>query len=243
MIKQLLIATLLFPLAAYAFLPVQDVTNLWQNTATAGNTALMVKRQVEMLINQGEQIKQQIKHLNSFSKELHWQNVAGLLQQVDELSRRGQSLSYAMSGLHSYFSRVYPDYGRQSGRIDYTKAYQQWNETSLSTYEQSLKAIGLTSGTLQDDAVLLAQLKSHTQSASGSLQVMQAANEIAAVNVNQLQRLQRIVSAQTNAQVAFMAKQTSRESYEDKKAQQILDKLPSRLPPAKHDPFFDKIRI
>ncbi len=62
---------------------------------------------------------------------------------------------------------------------------------------------------------MLDQLVSRSQSAVGRQQAIQAGNEIAAQNVQQLQKLRDLVATQITLQGNYMAKQTEQEAVKD----------------------------
>jgi len=180
-------------------------------------------------------IKMQVKSLKSLA-HFHVHDIAGVIQQVDAISRQGQSLSYAMKRLDSDFSKLYPNYAEQHAQDNYQQTYTNWHKTTMNTLKSSLKSIGLTTAELEKEKLLLEKLNTQSQSAAGSKQVMQVANSIAQESVGQLQTLKRIIAAQANAQTAFMAQRVSQSSYEQKSLQTLIDSTET-VAPTHHKQF------
>jgi len=204
-----------------------DPSNLAQNTLAAKNTAQSIIQQALMIQNQMKSLTMEMQNLETVPN-YQWRAMANLMQQVDDLSRQGQSVSYNMKNLDAQFQKLYPDYAKQTNPVDYQKSYQTWNTTSLTTMNNSLQGIGLTMDQLKNEETVLKKMQSQSQNAQGRMQVLQVSNEIAFENVRQLQSLQRVVAVQANAQTAYMAHQVSSKAQQDAEMDLILANIPDK---------------
>lgn len=93
-----------------------------------------------------------------------------------------------------------------------------------------MQAAGVNTSTFEDENAMLDQLVSRSQSAVGRQQAIQAGNEIAAQNVQQLQKLRDLVATQITLQGNYMAQQNERQSVSDASEQQFRSRENTRGP-------------
>ncbi len=227
----------LLPFAASAFIFV-DPVNLVQNTTTAANSVTSLLNQADMIRHQLQVYQQNFTSLQRF----HYRDIGNSIRQLDSITQQGRSISYAMQDIDTKFKQYYPDYSHQQGAINYTQAYQGWNRTSMTTFSNSLRAIGSNTESVQHEDQLMQQLKSQSQNAQGRIQVMQTANEMSAENVRQLESLKHLIAAQSNAQTAYMAQQVSQSSYREKSLDQLVKHSSTQFPRYHNNPAFGKIK-
>ena len=92
----------------------------------------------------------------------------------------------------------------------------------------AMQAAGVNTRTFEDENAMLDQLVSRSQSAVGRQQAIQAGNEIAAQNVQQLQKLRDLVATQITLQGNYMAQQNERQSVSDASEQQFRSRENTR---------------
>ncbi len=236
--KKLFAGIFLFmPLCSNAFIFI-DPVNLIQNTISAINSISLLVNQVRGIKSQIENYRQNLRHLGSF----HYQDIGNVISQLDNITRQGQSISYAMQNVDSKFKQYYPDYSEQQDTTNYQQAYQGWNKTTMTTFSNSLRAIGSNTESVRKEDQLMQQLKAQSQSAQGRTQVMQTANEMAVENIRQLESLKHLIAAQSNAQTAYMASQVSKNSFEQKSLDEIVKQTPTQFPSYRNCSAFGKIK-
>jgi P-type conjugative transfer protein TrbJ len=76
----------------------------------------------------------------------------------------------------------------------------------------TLKSLNMSYKDLKEEKKLKNKLATHARSTHGQMEAAQVANEIAAEEVNQLQKLRQILITSTNAQVEYQAFQAQKES-------------------------------
>lgn len=228
---------LLLPICSNAFLFI-DPVNLVQNTITALNSISTLTNQVRGIRRQIENYRQNLLHLGSY----HYQDIGNAISQLDDITRQGQSISYAMQNVDAQFKHYYPDYSQQQNATNYSQAYQSWNMTTMTTFTNSLRAIGSNTESVQKEAQLMQQLKAQSQSAQGRTQVLQTANEMSAENIRQLESLKHLIAAQSNAQTAYMAQQVSQSSFRQKSLDEVVKHTPSQFPRYRNNNVFGKVQ-
>ncbi len=232
-----LLIILSLPACSQAFLFV-DPVNLVQNTTTATNSVSALINQAKSIEYQLKSYQQNMSHLGQF----HYQDIGNKIRQLDNITQQGQSISYAMQNVDSQFKHYYPDYTQQQNATNYTQAYQNWNKTSMTTFSNSLRAIGSNTESVQKEDQLMQQLKSQSQSAQGRTQVLQTANEMSVENIRQLESLKHLIAAQNNAQTAYMAQQVSKNSFRQKSLNEVVKQTPTQFPHYKNCSAFGKIK-
>ena len=83
---------------------------------------------------------------------------------------------------------------------------------------------------MDSDDVMLQKLMLRSATAGGQKSALQAGNEIAALNVQQMQRLQSLVSTQLEMQANYIALQNQRQTVEDAWRQQFKTRRPTNTP-------------
>lgn len=220
---------------------VYDPINHATNALQVAHSAAQLIQQGSQIANQIQQIKYQVQNLGTVN-DYQWQNLTGLVQQLDSVTQQGQAISYSGANIDQAFRQKYPDYlGQTSNGQTYAQAYQAWSGTTLDTINGSLDAQGLSAKNFQNEQSLLQQLRMQGRTAHGRMQVLQASSEISAENVNQLEELKRITLTQNNAQDAYMAYNVSKDSYQQKSLQQISNNVPTTFPTYQNNSKFSKI--
>lgn len=185
--------------------------------------------EVTQLLNHAElvsQLQTQIAQLNDMiqqalrlPKEI-WNDVNGQVMQLRSIIDSGCRIAYTLENLDEVFKQQFSGFedafqislggmGFEGTMQDYT---QRWSEENLETIKTVLKGIGKSAEDFQTEADTLRELQSMSQSAEGRLQAIQAANQIATFEAQQLMKLREVAYAQ----IQIVANQLARE--EDEKA-------------------------
>lgn len=215
-----------------------DPQNFVKNALAAKTAVESLEVQANMLKNRTESLKLEIQNSEKVS-DFQWREMSQILQQIGDISQRGQSISYSMNELDAQFQKRYPNY--QHPAANYRDAYQMWNITTLNTLQNSLSSIGLTMNQLNNEEKTLRAIQAQSQSAAGQTQVLQVTNELASEQVRQLQSLKQVMAAQSNAHTAYMAHQVSKQSNRDAEMQLILNNIPDKY--EENSKGFGKIQV
>ena len=202
------IVSVLVPGPAAAGIPSGFATE-W--TQLANNLQL-----VNSYIRLGEQLRQEILMVMDMT-----QNSAILPSQVfgligNDLARLamivqgGRALAYSMGNLDGEFRTRFPGYGYNAGA--WYVNYRDWSRTSLDTTLGTLRAAGLQGQQLQDEQVVLSQLRGMAQSSDGRMKALQVGNQIAEQQVQQMMKLRQLMLADLQSKQAFQAAQIQRQA-------------------------------
>ncbi len=218
-----------------------EFENFIANNATSVNSASQLLNQAQQIQYQFQNIQYQVQNLHHVN-DYQWQNITGLMQQLDAISQQGQALSYASSNLDQQFKQKYPDYANSPQNTqNYQQAYKQWNVTTMDTIHDTMKSDKTTQHHSKTEQQKLSELQLQGKTAQGRMQILQVSSEISAQNVNQLQELKSIVAAQANAENAFMAYKVSKDSYTEKSIEDLVGKAPKDVPQYKNNPKLGEI--
>ena len=187
---------------------VLDPTNLIQNTISALKAVESVINEVQMIANQVQQIENMVQNTSTYSGV--WdQEALPRLNRLGQIIEQEQAIAYAMAGMERVFRERYPGYRPVT---DWATAYDQWTRTTLDTLRGTLAAVRLHAGDFADEQRRIQTLTALSDSAEGRMQAIQAANMLAAEQIQQLVKLRQIMMAQVNAQNIYMANITNRDA-------------------------------
>lgn len=232
-----------FPLSVFAWADPIEFENYLANNATALHSATSLLNQATQIHNQIQLLENEIKNTGKLS-HYQWNDITQLIQRLDSITQQGQALSYAASNVDRQFQKKYPDYTNSSPNpTDYPQTYKNWHTTTLDTLRGTLNAVATSANSFQNEQESFRQLEQQGKNTQGRLQALQLLSEISAQQVNQIQALKRLVSAQTNAQNAFMAYQVSKDSYQEKGLEEMTRPFPTQFPSYKNNPNFGEIPL
>ncbi len=206
------------PTPAYAIY-CSNCSTMWQQVMQYGKdveTALNTAQQLSTQIQQYQNMVQQGLSLPSSL----FNQITGQLQQITSVYNNAKSLGREISNFDDKFKDQFKNYDNWLKTNNFTSQaaadrYEAWSEQGLDNARTAMKAAGMNVDGFSDENAMLAQIVSRSQSASGRLQAIQAGNEIAAQNVQQLQKLRDLVATQITLQGNYMAQYQERQSVDD----------------------------
>jgi P-type conjugative transfer protein TrbJ len=196
-------------------------------TARWGQTATMIQNQVNMYANAVQ---------NTLSlRDTAFAPLGNTLRSVYGVYMQGQSLMWRAQNLDSAFGIMYPSYQNYlytmgQGGQTMSGLYRQWSDQGNQSVRTALTAAGIQVNSMDSDDVMLQKLMLRSATAAGQKGALQAGNEIAALNVQQMQRLQSLVSTQLEMQANYIALQNQRQTVEDAWRQQFKVRRPTNSP-------------
>jgi P-type conjugative transfer protein TrbJ len=154
---------------------------------------------------------------------------------VASVYNSAQSLGRNISNLDEQFRQQFKGYDSYlnsigQGQNNMSQRYRDWAQSGFDNARTAMQAAGVNTRTFEDENAMLDQLVSRSQSAVGRQQAIQAGNEIAAQNVQQLQKLRDLVATQITLQGNYMAQQNERQSVSDASEQQFRSRENTRGP-------------
>jgi len=142
------------------------------------------------------------------------------ISELTALYEKGKSLAHSAGNLDEQFRQQfkgYDDYISNIGNDDSIKnmpeRYRQWSEAGFDNARLAMRAAGINVSAFADEEKLLQQLLERSRNAKGRLQAIQAGNEIAAQQVQQMQMLREMLATQITLQSNWMAQQTERDAH------------------------------
>lgn len=234
-------SVLLIALAAKAGIPVIDGTNVVQTTISAVNNVQAVAKQIQQYQTQLQQYENMLQNTvapaayiwdqaNSTINKLlqaqdmlsYYKNQAGSL---DSYLKRYQDINYYESSpcfkTNIECTSAEID-AMRSGERDNSEARKKANDAVFKVIDQQQQ-------TLQQDANNLAELQSQTSGATGQMKAIQAGNQFASAQANQLLQIRSLLVAQQNAAMTLVQVKADKEAQQTVADEKVLagDNKPS----------------
>jgi type IV secretion system protein TrbJ len=179
-----------------------------------GKQAQQLETQLQQYQTQLQQYANMLTNTVALPQEL-WGNVQSDIMQVRNLSNAASLLS---GNAGSIITRLQSASGYASQAASLGNIGNQlttWQQTIGNNVSTLGRALGLQQGQEATDATLLTSLESHSQTAQGQMQAIQAGNELAHANAVQLQEIQTTLSTTAQMQATGMAVDADRRASED----------------------------
>ncbi len=189
--------------------------------------------QVNTALNTAEQLQTQIQqYQNMVSQGTSLPNsmfgsIAADLKNVANIYNRSQVLGRQIQDMDSKFNTAFPGFESYLNQAEnWAEApnrdrYEKWSVQGRDNVKTAMKAADLNTGAFESEDAQLARMVSRSQSAVGRMQAIQAGNEIASQNVQQLQKLRDLLATQINMQGNHMAQQVDRKAASEATEQQF----------------------
>ncbi|EQB12470.1 P-type conjugative transfer protein TrbJ [Sphingobium lactosutens] len=191
---------------AYALL-VFDSSNYAQNVLTAARTLQQINNQIQALQNQATILTNMGKHLQrlDFSS---LSEISRSMQRIGTLMNQAEGIAFDLASTDEALRKQFPaafDTALSTNEI-IAQARARY-QASMQGYRQTMRVQSQVVENIQSDATLLTELVSQSQSATGSLQVSQATNQLIAVSTRQQLQIQQMMAAQYRADALERARE------------------------------------
>lgn len=188
---------------------VVDPTNLVQNTLTAIRTMEMIENQINQLQNEAQMLVNQGRNLASLPFNVV-NRLQATLANTQQLISQAQGLAFQVQNMDQQFAQLYPTQyaATVSGNQMYQDAHQRWQNT-LNGLQTAMRMQAQVSQNLTEDQSVLTDLVGQSQSATGSLQAMQATNQLLALQAKQSIQTQQLQLTQGRATALELARQAA----------------------------------
>ena len=206
----ILISAIVFALA-----PASAFAGTLTGGATMPEQIVQEVTAVQQLAQQAQEVQQQIQMVYNQAMNLKnlptqmWSSVSGDLNNLVNIAGQAQGLSYASQNIASQFSQTYP----QASSIgnNYGQQMQTWTTDTNGQIQSLLTQNGMVADQFSSQQSALQAIQNASQSAAGRMQVLQAGNQIAGLEVNQLQQMQQEDMAANSAMGAYEAQQVNQQ--------------------------------
>ncbi len=183
---------------------------------------------IEQLAKQAAQLQEQIQVVYNQTRNLQglpmdlWSGVLGDVQQLIQVAAQAQGVGYASQNIVGAFQQTY---GTNAAQIppNYPQTLQQWTTDTNSQVQAALEQYHLDAGQFGSAQGALQGVELASQSAGGRMQVLQAANQISGLEVNQLEQLRQETMAGNSAMLSFIAKRNNARQQHQNIEQRWLD--------------------
>lgn len=165
--------------ATFAEQIVQEITSLTQ-----------LIQQVAMVKNNLQTLQNQALNLQGVSVQA-WPNISSNLQNLVSIIGQAQGISYASSNVAALMQQKYGDTSQLLP--NYEHQLQGWTANSNSQIAATLKGYGIQAAGMPSEQTALQDIESASQSSAGRLQALQAGDQVAGMQVNQLQQLRSTI--------------------------------------------------
>lgn len=208
-----------------AGIPVIDGSNLSQNIMTAIESVAQTLKQIEQYRTQLQQYENMLQNTAApvaYIWDQAQSTINGLMNATNTLNYYKQQLGSLDSYLHKFqdvnyykSSPCFTSSGCSAAEWAAIKSVQQLASESQKRANDALfRGLDQQQVNLQNDASTLQRLQSSAQGASGQMQALGYANQLASQQANQLLQIRGLLIAQQNAVATKMQADADREARE-----------------------------
>lgn len=183
-----------------------EITQILNNAELVTQSAQMYD-QVQQTIQAVQMQKQQLQNLVA-APTMVWGQAKAELEALNQLVAKGQALGYALGNIDQQFAMKFPGYTGIAQKNNFQGASKSWIQTSLDSLSSALSVAGLQSNQFATEQAAMNSIQNIAATAPGALQASQAGVMVAGQQVQQLQKLRSLFSAQMQAQNAYLSMQT-----------------------------------
>lgn len=195
-------------------------------------------KQASQLTTQMNQLQQDIMSVQMQTQNLqnlsnfNWQGFAVNLNNLKVAMNQANALSYNMSNFDQQFSQKYKGYADYYSTANntslnpgqkadsFSQQYRDLNTTNRNTIKGTLDSLGLQENDFANEDSIINTLKNNSAGATGNKAVIQAANDIALFQVDQMRKLRSTVMSQINLQSQYMASENEKQDIQEAILQQ-----------------------
>lgn len=195
------------PVTPAVAIPVFDVSNYTQNVLTAARTLQQINNQIQALQNQATMLTNMGKHLQrlDFSS---LSEISRSMQRIGTLMNQAEGIAFDLASTDEALRRQFPvAFDTALSTSEIIAQAQARYQASMQGYRQTMRVQSQVVENIEADARLLTELVSQSQSASGSLQVGQATNQLIALSTRQQLQIQQMMAAQYRADALERARE------------------------------------
>lgn len=189
--------------------------------AEAVNTALSTAESLQTQIQQYQNmVTQGVSLPNSM-----WGSIAADMKGIVNIYQRSQALGRNIQNLDSQFNMQVPGWQSYLNEVANSAQYpasqtmpdryEKWSQQGRDNVKSAMEAANMNTSSFETEDAQLDRMVARSQSAAGRMQAIQAGNEIASQNVQQLQKLRDLVATQINLQGNYMAQEQNRRDLDD----------------------------
>lgn len=195
---------------------VYDPTNTAETIAAEAARAADAARELQVQFNQYQNML-----VNTISlRDPVLAPIGNTFRSLSQVYWQGQSLMWRAQNLDQQFNYMYPGYQSYvytvgQGGPTFSQKYRDWSERNNEGIVSSARVSGMTVQSGEDTAALLQRMALQSSTAEGQVQAVQAGNQIATMQVQELLKLQAMIDAQIKMQANYLAIENERRGMDD----------------------------
>lgn len=182
---------------------VVDPTNYIQNFMTQ-------LRAVQSNLNEAKQIATEIQQLKTMAQNTasltggNWKQSNDVLNRLDGLMQQGEAIAVSAEDYDAVFRSRFPSY---KPKKNYAESYRKWSETSRDSVFGAMRVANIQVKGMNSEDQAMDALRSAASSSTGQKAALDAGNQIAMAQINQMQQLRELMVAQMQSQGTHIAAQ------------------------------------
>lgn len=205
-------ATIVFPPAATASIPVFDAANYAQNIVQAARALEQINHQLQSLQNQAAMLTNMDRNLQSTAFPEIGQ-IRQALDEIDALMSEAKGIDFSAGQLEQRFDATFPGGLERALGTDARAAEAKARlESARQVLRHTLRVQSAIVANIRDDSRLLSDLSRRSDGAAGSLQAQQVANQLLALGTKQQLQIQELLAAQYRSQAFEQARRVQAEA-------------------------------
>lgn len=181
---------------------------------------------IEVAVDQAEELKYAIEQYRMLEKQYKTlpdhvkQNAIDDLKKLAGIVAQGRAVSYSSGRIDEEYQREHRDFEhyknqQERNRENLSDRYRDWSQTNHDSVRGALNAAGLQASQFDREDSALKQIERQMETAEGTNQILQAGGAIAAMQVEQSQKLRSLMMAQIQLQTAQVGGQIDRQAQDD----------------------------
>jgi P-type conjugative transfer protein TrbJ len=178
---------------------------------------IILKKQAVDIRKQLQDMDRQVAKLTN--SKYDWHGVQNELKNLGNIISQMQGIAYDAQKLDRTFSETFPGY---QNKQKYFTQYEKIINTAQNTLSGVLQSVSLAAKDFKAAEKRLNDLKNASESAIGETSAIQAANQIAIEQIEQLQLLRQVIIAQVNAETIYYAAQIQKEASSKAELDEVI---------------------
>ena len=170
------------------------------------SSGLQVDNQLTQIGQLAEQIQNQLKMYENMLQNTArlpdhiWGQVEKDLDRLRDIVGKGDGIAFSMGNADDVLQQRFKSYADLKENLpdkeSFSTAYQKWSDTNRDTIAGTLSAASLTADQFDTEESTMKKLRGMSESADGQMKALQVGHQIAAQQVDQMQKLRGLVSQQ-----------------------------------------------
>jgi len=170
------------------------------------SSGVQVENQLTQISQLAEQIQNQLKMYDNMLQNTArlpdhiWGQVEQDLGQLRDVVRQGEGIAFSMGNADDVLQQRFKSYADLKANLpnkeSFSTAYQKWSDTNRGTIAGTLSAASLTADQFDSEESTMKELRGMSESTDGQMKALQVGHQIAAQQVDQMQKLRGLVSQQ-----------------------------------------------